>query len=82
MNTKPAAIEPNRLSVRVSIDGDTIHRTTISIPECLRLQYVEEFGSPETFRKALNEAMQEAVPRPGLTRSMAVRLILDKRLGR
>lgn len=78
MNTKPPAVEPDRLSVRTG----TGHRTTISIPESVHLQYVQDFGGAGRFRKNLNDVIREATPRPGLTRSMAVRLLLDKRLGR
>lgn len=82
MNIESVAVEPKRLTIRT----DTGHRTTISIPEALREQYIQDFGGAGKFRKNLNEAVREVGKREdlrlGFTLSLAVRMNLDKRLGR
>ena len=75
--TKEAASNgPNRLTC-LTADGK---RTTASMPASEKARYIAGFGGARQFRRNFNEAIQTAQPRPGLSRSMAVRLILDRQL--
>ena len=67
---------PNRLTC-LTADGK---RTTASMPASEKARYVAAFGGARQFRRNFNDAIQSAQPRPGLSRSMAVRLILDRQL--
>ena len=68
---------PNRLTC-LTAEGK---RTTASMPASEKARYIAAFGGARQFRRNFNDAIQISRPRPGLSRSMAVRLILDKQLG-
>lgn len=72
-HTNPHAIQ--HITGRKS-DGQ---RTTASMPASEKARYVAGLGGNK-FREIFTSAMRDVVPRPGLSRSMAVRLVLDKAL--
>jgi hypothetical protein len=57
-------------------------RTTASMPVSEMARYIAGFGGAKQFRCNFNDAVKAVQPRPGLTRSMAVRLILDQQLAK
>ena len=56
----------------------TGRRTTASMHESVRDTYIENMGGTVVFRDKFNQAMREVIPVKGLTRSMGVRLVLDR----
>jgi hypothetical protein len=77
MNTQVHAQLTERLTCYVQ-DGS---KTTVSMPSAVVNKYENKFGSRKGFRVALNEAVVKAAPdrADGLSRSMSVRLYLDKK---
>ena len=57
-------------------------RTTASMPASEMARYIAGFGSARQFRCNFNDAVKAVQPRPGLSRSMAVRIILDQQLAK
>ena len=85
MNIENTTQDDQREIVRLTCRTPSGLRTTASMPNSVRKGYISAFGSPSKFRKNFNEALRESdavMQDRVLTRSMAVRLILDKRLGR
>lgn len=75
MNTTTRIAPPaDRLTARTA----TGRRTTASMPESVKRDFIAALGGTAQFREQFNIAMREVVKRPGLSRSMAVRLRLDE----
>lgn len=55
-------------------------KTSVSFPATVFNTLVTAAGGRAEFRKHLNSAVKEAEPRPGYSRSQAVRMTLEKRL--
>jgi hypothetical protein len=65
---------------RITARTATGRRTTASMPESEKARFTAGLGGPGKFRDEFNRAMREVETRPGLSRSMAVRLRLDERM--
>ena len=74
MNTISIAPPAERLTARTASG----RRTTASMPESEKLRFTAGLGGTAQFREQFNIAMREVTPKPGLSRSMAVRLRLDE----
>ena len=65
---------------RITARTATGRRTTASMPESEKARFTAGLGGVAKFRDEFNRAMREVETRPGLSRSMAVRLRLDERI--
>ena len=75
MNTYASTAPPaDRLTARTASG----RRTTASMPESVKDDFIAALGGTAQFREQFNIAMREVVKKPGLSRSMAVRLRLDE----
>jgi hypothetical protein len=82
MNThypKDVLLDDSHRLTCVTTEG---RRTTASMPVSETARYIAGFGGAKQFRCNFNDAVKAARPRPGLSRSMAVRLILDLQLAK
>lgn len=75
MNTATRIAPPaDRLTARTASG----RRTTASMPESVKHDFIAALGGTAQFREQFKIAMREVVKKPGLSRSMAVRLRLDE----
>lgn len=74
MNTNRTAPPADRLTARTASG----RRTTASMPESERERFTAGLGGTSQFREQFAIAMREVETKPGLSRSMAVRLRLDE----
>ena len=74
MNTISIAPPAERLTARTASG----RRTTASMPESVKAEFVAALGGTAEFREQFHLAMREVETKPGLSRSMAVRLRLDE----
>ncbi len=75
-----AAPSPAHLRLPVRIADGT--KTSVSLPLALLTTYVSHYGSRPAFREALNGICKTLTPRPGYSRSMAVRIALEAELSK
>lgn len=78
MTTRSSRAQKHFCMIVKTADGG---RTSVSISETDRKQYIATcYGSHKLFRRHLNAAALETIPRPGRPRSQLVRANLDRRM--
>jgi hypothetical protein len=80
-NTLPVhAAAPTPAHFRLPVHTTDGSKTSVSLPVDLFATYVKHYGTRRDFREALTRICKTLTPRPGYSRSMAVRLALEAEL--
>lgn len=66
--------------IRMPVRTENGAKTSVSFPAAVFNTLLAAAGSRKEFRRHLNLAVKESEPRPGYSRSQAVRMTLEKRL--